>query len=109
MVEPPERKQLRRKATQKEHFVFRKSVSPRRFDPPGRHNGAVGSVGDSPPGIKSGSRRAHAPKDKSTSRSHQIILGAGIFKSQIWPIHPAAAERIYQVGDVLRRWSDALT
>src|ERR1700675_3236286 len=87
MVEPPEHKQLRRGATQKEHFVFRKSASPQRFYLLTRHNGAVGSVGDSLPGIKSSSRRAHAPKDnrRSTSRSHQIILGAGIFKTPVGP------------------------
>jgi hypothetical protein len=68
-------------------------VSPRRFDLLTRHSGAVGSVGDSLPGIKPGSRRAHAPKDnrQSTSRSHQIILGAGIFKTPVgasgFPVH----------------------
>jgi hypothetical protein len=45
----------------------------------------VGSVGDSLPGIKSSSRRAHAPKDnrQSMSRARQIILCAGIFKTLV--------------------------
>jgi hypothetical protein len=68
-------------------------VSPRRFDLLTRHNVAVGSVGNSPPGIQPGSRRAHAPKDNRQSRvvGHQIILGAGIFKTPVgasgFPVH----------------------